>query len=149
LGKERNSHIASQEKPHEVFNLRTAFQFRRICAVTVDRVPDIPFKHVVVIFQENRTPDNLFQGLCAPPYGTAESCGTAPLSGQYDIQTGNWLDKTLPGGTIQPGLVNLANSYLCRRVPPASAIPLREQFHGHSQSLRAVSRFHLDGSERH
>ena len=25
-----------------------------------------PFKHVVVIFQENRTPDNLFQGLCHP-----------------------------------------------------------------------------------
>jgi phospholipase C len=23
-----------------------------------------PIKHVVVIFQENRTPDNLFQGLC-------------------------------------------------------------------------------------
>ena len=24
------------------------------------------FQHVVVIFQENRTPDNLFQGLCGP-----------------------------------------------------------------------------------
>ena len=22
------------------------------------------FKHVVIIYQENRTPDNLFQGLC-------------------------------------------------------------------------------------
>jgi hypothetical protein len=52
----------------------------------VVRAPDIPFKHVVVIFQENRTPDNLSQGLCAPPYGTAESCGTAPSSGQYDIK---------------------------------------------------------------
>src|SRR5215469_14897664 len=28
-----------------------------------------PLKHVVVIFQENRTPDNLFQGLCHPPFG--------------------------------------------------------------------------------
>ena len=28
-----------------------------------------PFKHVVVIFQENRAPDNLFQGLCHPPFG--------------------------------------------------------------------------------
>ena len=26
------------------------------------------FKHVVVIVQENRTPDNLFQGLCSAPY---------------------------------------------------------------------------------
>jgi len=25
------------------------------------------FKNVVVIFQENRTPDNLFQGLCTTP----------------------------------------------------------------------------------
>ena len=26
-------------------------------------------QHIVIIFQENRTPDNLFQGLCIPPYG--------------------------------------------------------------------------------
>src|SRR5262249_33108183 len=32
-----------------------------------------PFKHVVVIFQENRTPDNLFQGLCHPPFGHRHS----------------------------------------------------------------------------
>ena len=36
------------------------------------------FKHVVVIFQENRTPDNLFQGLCAPPYG---ACAVPPTHG--------------------------------------------------------------------
>jgi len=24
------------------------------------------FQHIVIIFQENRTPDNLFQGLCGP-----------------------------------------------------------------------------------
>jgi len=35
-----------------------------------------PFKHVVVIFQENRTPDNLFQGLCHPPFGHRHSCST-------------------------------------------------------------------------
>ena len=29
------------------------------------------FQHVVVIVQENRTPDNLFQGLCAFPYGSS------------------------------------------------------------------------------
>lgn len=32
------------------------------------------FQHVVIV-QENRTPDNLFQGLCTPPYGSAESIG--------------------------------------------------------------------------
>ena len=70
-----------------------------------------PFKHVVVIFQENRSPDNLFQGLCTPPYGTPDSCGAAPASGQYDIQTSNWADKNAPNGVIQPGTVPLANHY--------------------------------------
>ncbi len=41
--------------------------------------------HVVIIFQENRTPDNLFQGLCIPPYGSASACGTGPS--QYDLQS--------------------------------------------------------------
>jgi len=40
-------------------------------------------QHVVVIFQENRTPDNLFQGLCIPPYGSQAACGTG--QDQYDI----------------------------------------------------------------
>jgi phospholipase C len=31
------------------------------------------FQHIIVIVQENRTPDNLFQGLCAAPYGTCPS----------------------------------------------------------------------------
>ncbi|MBV9442959.1 MAG: hypothetical protein JO217_09705 [Acidobacteriaceae bacterium] len=39
-----------------------------------------PFQHIVVIFQENRTPDNLFYGLCSPPYGRAASCSTTPDS---------------------------------------------------------------------
>jgi phospholipase C len=35
------------------------------------------FEHVVVIVQENRTPDNLFQGLCAAPLGHAQrTCST-------------------------------------------------------------------------
>src|SRR3984885_12258440 len=41
-----------------------------------------PIKHVVIIFQENRTPDNLFQGLCAAN-GGVPGCGTN--STQYDI----------------------------------------------------------------
>src|ERR1700690_1572078 len=64
------------------------------------------FKHVVVIFQENRTPDNLFQGLCSAPYG---ACAVPPtLLAPYNIQTSNWKTKT---GTIQPGPVALANTY--------------------------------------
>jgi phospholipase C len=69
------------------------------------------FQHIVIIFQENRTPDNLFQGLCTPPFGSAASCSAQPSPGQYDIQTGHWLDKNSANGTIQPGLVLLANKY--------------------------------------
>jgi len=44
-------------------------------------------QHVVIIVQENRTPDNLFQGLCIAPYGNANACvpGTQQPN-QYDIQ---------------------------------------------------------------
>jgi phospholipase C len=66
---------------------------------------------VVVIFQENRTPDNLFQGLCSAPVGSADSCSTNPTSSQYNIQTKNWLDKNSPTGMIQPSTVQLANKY--------------------------------------
>jgi phospholipase C len=41
---------------------------------------------VVIIFQENRTPDNLFQGLCLPPNGSSSSCNSvSPTASQYDI----------------------------------------------------------------
>lgn len=69
------------------------------------------FKHVIVIFQENRTPDNLFQGLCHPPFGTSASCSTTPNANQYNIQTSNWLDKHSPTGVTQPGPVLLGNTY--------------------------------------
>jgi phospholipase C len=69
------------------------------------------FQHVIIVVQENRTPDNLFQGLCAPPYGSAQSCNAVPKQGQYDIQTANWLDDNTPSGTIQPLTVQLANVY--------------------------------------
>jgi phospholipase C len=64
------------------------------------------FNHVVVIVQENRTPDNLFQGLCAAPYG---ACAVPPTAlAPYDVQTSNW--KTLTG-TIQPAPTPLAGTY--------------------------------------
>jgi len=69
------------------------------------------FSHVVVIFQENRTPDNLFQGLCQPPFGTAASCSASPTSSQYNIQTKNWLDRSSSSGVTQPSPVALANKY--------------------------------------
>jgi len=69
------------------------------------------FSHIVVIVQENRTPDNLFQGLCVAPFGSASLCSATPATGQYDIQTANWIDNTSKTGVTQPGLVALANKY--------------------------------------
>lgn len=69
------------------------------------------FQHVVIIVQENRTPDNLFQGLCTPPFGSESSCSTNPNSFQYNILTNNWSDKNSPSGTIQPKRVALAAKY--------------------------------------
>jgi phospholipase C len=43
-----------------------------------------PIKHVVVIFQENRTPDNLFQGLCTAN-GGVPGCTPSGTGGTYDI----------------------------------------------------------------
>ena len=77
--------------------------------VSAAQIPN--FQHIVVIFQENRTPDNLFQGLCSAPFGSAASCSTTPHSSQYDIQTHSWLDKSSPSGVTQPALVPLANTY--------------------------------------
>src|SRR5262249_32721070 len=76
------------------------------------------FKHVVVIVQENRTPDNLFQGLCSPPFGSASSCSTTDPA-KYNIQTSNWLDKTSPTGFTQPKGVLLANAYDLSHSPTA------------------------------
>ena len=43
-----------------------------------------PIKHFVVIFQENRTPDNLFQGLCTAN-GGIPGCSVSGAGGTYDI----------------------------------------------------------------
>lgn len=49
-------------------------------------------QHVVIIFQENRTTDNLFQGLCIAPLGNPNSCGTGP--GLYNIQNYGYVGGT-------------------------------------------------------
>jgi phospholipase C len=95
------------------------YWFRRFMGIsfpvwlgTFTAAAQIPnFQHIVVIFQENRTPDNLFQGLCSAPFGSAASCSTTPASSQYNIQTANWLDKNSSTGVTQPAPVPLANKY--------------------------------------
>lgn len=59
--------------------------------------------HVMIIFQENRTPDNLFQGLCIPPYGSASACGTG--QNQFDIASSglNSSGQTIPLTPIDLG----------------------------------------------
>ncbi|MGO8795277.1 MAG: alkaline phosphatase family protein [Candidatus Sulfotelmatobacter sp.] len=52
---------------------------------TLPLVMTAVIQHVVIIFQENRTPDNLFQGLCLPP-NSASACSSTPSSTQYNIQ---------------------------------------------------------------
>src|SRR5215831_17356486 len=75
------------------------------------RAQILSFQHIVVIVQENRTPDNLFQGLCAPSTHVAKRCSTTPGLGQYNIQTGYWLDKHSFRGVTQPTPVPLVNDY--------------------------------------
>jgi phospholipase C len=60
-------------------------------------------QHVVVIFQENRSTDNLFQGLCIPPYGSASACGSG--QNQYNIaQSGlDSNNNTIPLSQIDLG----------------------------------------------
>jgi phospholipase C len=69
------------------------------------------FKHIIVVIQENRTPDNLFYGLCSPPFGTAASCSTSPSATQYDIKTKDWLDKKSSTGVTQPVPQSLSAPY--------------------------------------
>lgn len=68
--------------------------------------PDHPsnFKHVVLIVQENRTPDNLFYALCS-----SEPCSSHPNDSQYNIQTQAWAN--LRSGPTTPGPVALASAY--------------------------------------
>ena len=57
------------------------------------------FRHVVIVVQENRSPDNLFQGLCSP-----SSCGP------YNIQQTNWKNINAPGGTTTPHEIDLVDT---------------------------------------
>jgi phospholipase C len=67
------------------------------------------FQHIILVIQENRTPDHLFQGLCPPTNPSA--CSTHPSSQQYNIQTTGWLDKTSLTGTTNPKAVQFGVDY--------------------------------------
>jgi phospholipase C len=77
---------------------------------TAITVPGPKIQHVVIIFQENRTPDNLFQGLCIPPSGSSSMCATNAGPTQYEIQTSNWLNNQVSGGVTQPGVIDLGTA---------------------------------------
>jgi phospholipase C len=75
-------------------------------AVVAAQAQTSQFQHIIVVFQENRTPDNLFYALCA-----SFPCSTTPNNTQYNIQVANWLDKTSPNGVTQPTGIPLAAGY--------------------------------------
>lgn len=77
-----------------------------LCLTAPASAQTTTFQHVIVVVQENRTPDNLFQGLCA-----VQTCSLSPGPGQYDIQTSDWLDNTSPTGTTNPTPVPLGVGY--------------------------------------
>ena len=64
------------------------------------------FQHIIVVVQENRTPDDLFQGLCLPPYGNASACGNR--AGQFDIQSYGY---DVHGNRVPLGRVPLGNVF--------------------------------------
>ena len=66
-----------------------------------------PFKHVIVIFQENRTPDNLFQGLCTAN-GGVPGCTASGSGGTYQIVS-TYLNSD--GQTVSLTPVGLATNF--------------------------------------
>lgn len=63
--------------------------------------------HVVIIFQENRTPDNLFQGLCAANGGVPGCDPTGVNPAQYDIASSGQTSggTTIPLTPVAGGLI--------------------------------------------
>jgi phospholipase C len=72
-----------------------------VCQAQITR-----FQHIIVVVQENRTPDNLFYALCA-----SNPCSTNPNSTQYNIQTGQWKDGSSSTGFFTPVAAPINNGY--------------------------------------
>src|ERR1700723_2227583 len=66
-----------------------------------------PLKHVIVVFQENRTPDNLFQGLCTAN-GGVPGCSPTGAGGTYEIVS-TYVDAN--GKTVPLTPVGLATDF--------------------------------------
>ena len=69
--------------------------------------PPGKISHVVIIFQENRTPDNLFQGLCTANGGVPGCDPTGTNPNQYDIASQGMTST----GTVPLTPVTLATNY--------------------------------------
>jgi phospholipase C len=80
-----------------------------LCLTAPASAQIISFQHIILVFQENRTPDNLFQGLC--PTTNPSACSTQPGPRQYNIQTKGWFDKTSSTGTTDPTAVPFGVAY--------------------------------------
>jgi phospholipase C len=65
------------------------------------------FQHIIVVVQENRTPDNLFHALCA----TNPCSTTAVDASHYDIQTSQWKDGSSTTGFFTPVAAPINNGY--------------------------------------
>jgi phospholipase C len=80
-----------------------------LCLATPASAQITAFQHIILVIQENRTPDNFFQGLCTTP----SACSTKPGPAQYNIQipSAGWLDKTSKTGTTTPEAVPFGLGY--------------------------------------
>src|SRR5579862_1465017 len=80
------------------------------------------FQHVVIVVQENRSPDNLFHGLCS-----TSSCGP------YNIQLRNWKNLNAQGGITQPQQVSLVGT--------------SDLGHGHKDFILQYDNGKMDGAD--
>ena len=89
------------------FPLRVLFLLTAVLVSTcaLAQYGTTPIKHVVVIFQENRTPDNLFQPLCKAN-GGVPGCGTG--AAQYDLVS-TYVDSKGKTESLKP--VGLATGF--------------------------------------
>lgn len=90
-----------------------------------------PIQHVVIVFQENRTPDDLFQGLAGAdisPYGISSQGGAVPLrptslAAPWDLGHDHWsFDRDYDNGKMDGFDKNLPKSERLRPFAYAPAI---------------------------
>jgi phospholipase C len=82
-----------------------------VCLTTPASAQISSFQHIILVIQENRTPDNLFQGLCTTTAKNPIPCSTKPGPRQYNMQTTAWLDNTSTTRTTNPTAVQFGLNY--------------------------------------